>query len=403
MINPIFFFFLFICLSLSSLLHKIKKLFMSSQQIQLHIANVNYKRKDPVFWIDVKTDLTKYRHKQKRVPRYYSELEKLHDQLVSTLDDVLIPALPSCPSPRLDKEGALVGRQWWFTIRLPTETTLEHKDTGVVENKIQLWLDRIAEHERAKYSEGLREFVESEVGFRPKTRYTKSRQLIINASEQDMEPEFGFWIKELATYLQNLQHMATRIENLALQENELAQCWLDLSSSWVSYGGIERNPSLFILYKSIAKGYQQVFNLERSQAIALNDTFGDEVEYQIRNCSSTQIAMQRRLTALSEYLSSRKHTESSLRSVERLKSSVNIDRDQASNAIAILENARIDEKENLKKFKRIDGNIRNDIEHNYKQNSEKDMLRTIREYAQSQLHLEKKKLLVFEDILNKKL
>lgn len=51
--------------------------------------------------------------------------------------------------------------------------------------------------------------------------------------------------------------------------------------------------------------------------------------------------MQRRLTALSEYLSSRKHTESSLRSVERLKSSVNIDRDQASNAIAILENVSV--------------------------------------------------------------
>lgn len=48
--------------------------------------------------------------------------------------------------------------------------------------------------------------------------------------------------------------------------------------------------------------------------------------------------MQRRLTSLSEYLSSRKHTESSLRSVERLKSSINIDRDQASDAIAILEN-----------------------------------------------------------------
>lgn len=98
------------------------------------------------------------------MPRYYSELEKLHDQLVSTLDDVLIPALPLCPSPRLDKEGELVGRQWWFTIRLPNEETVFEGDTGVVENKIQLWLDRIADHERAKNSEGLREFVESEVG-----------------------------------------------------------------------------------------------------------------------------------------------------------------------------------------------------------------------------------------------
>lgn len=48
--------------------------------------------------------------------------------------------------------------------------------------------------------------------------------------------------------------------------------------------------------------------------------------------------MQRRLNALSDYLTSRKITESSLRGVERLKSSINIDRNQASDAIALLEN-----------------------------------------------------------------
>lgn len=47
--------------------------------------------------------------------------------------------------------------------------------------------------------------------------------------------------------------------------------------------------------------------------------------------------MQRRLNALSDYLSSRKYTESSLRGVERLKSSITIDREQASDAITQLE------------------------------------------------------------------
>jgi hypothetical protein len=47
--------------------------------------------------------------------------------------------------------------------------------------------------------------------------------------------------------------------------------------------------------------------------------------------------MQRRLNALSDYLSSRKYTESSLRGVERLKSSINIDPEQANDAIAQLE------------------------------------------------------------------
>lgn len=107
--------------------------------------------------------MTKYKQKQKRFPRYYSELAKLHDHLVTTLDDVLIPTLPSCPLPRLDKEGKLIGRQWWLTLRLANEPpSLE--DAGVVENKIQAWLNRISQHDRAKFSEGLREFVESEIG-----------------------------------------------------------------------------------------------------------------------------------------------------------------------------------------------------------------------------------------------
>lgn len=48
----------------------------------------------------------------------------------------------------------------------------------------------------------------------------------------------------------------------------------------------------------------------------------------------------------------------------------------------------------------MDGNLRNDIEFNYKPNIEKDMLKAIKEYAKSQLYLEKKKLLIFQDVLS---
>lgn len=111
----------------------------------------------------LKTNLTKYKHKQKRFPRYYSELEKLHDHLFNTLDDVLIPPLPPCPIPRFDREGQLVGKQWWLTIRLPEEPQPQ-VDVGLLQDRIQVWFDRIVSHERAQSSEGLREFVESEVG-----------------------------------------------------------------------------------------------------------------------------------------------------------------------------------------------------------------------------------------------
>ncbi|KAI8053128.1 uncharacterized protein B0P05DRAFT_307237 [Gilbertella persicaria] len=319
-----------------------------SSRIDLQITHVDYKRKDPVFWIDFETNLVKYKQKQKRVPRYYSELEKLHDHLCLTLDDALIPPLPACPKPRLDKEGQVVGRQWWYTIRLPNEEKKQHYNNqgdNAVEQRIQIWLNRIAEHERAKMSEGLREFIESEVGFRPSLNKamlykTRTKQIVIQVSEEDMEPEFGYCSSQLSGFVQHMHQLSTRLDKLAQTQTDAARCWLSLSNAWVSYGGIERNPSLFILYKSIAKGYQQLFNIERSQALASSETLGDELVYQQRNCESAKNAMQRRINALSAYLSSRKYTESSLRNVERLKSSINIDRDQASDAIAILEDVR---------------------------------------------------------------
>ena len=69
----------------------------------------------------------------------------------------------------------------------------------------------------------------------------------------------------------------------------------------------------------------------------MNETLGEEIEYQIKNAINAQSIMTKRLSVLSDYFSSRKRTESSLRNVERLKSSSNIDRNQANDAIAELE------------------------------------------------------------------
>jgi hypothetical protein len=43
------------------------------------------------------------------------------------------------------------------------------------------------------------------------------------------------------------------------------------------------------LYKTIAKGYQQLVDLERSQASAVNETLSDEILYELKNCESTQV------------------------------------------------------------------------------------------------------------------
>ncbi|KAI9475471.1 MAG: hypothetical protein EXX96DRAFT_267420 [Benjaminiella poitrasii] len=369
-----------------------------SPRTELFITNVDYKRKDPVFWIEVQGT------KSRRIPRYYSELEKLHQHLVHMLDDVLVPVLPACPLARFDKRtGQLLGRQWWLSHPPSNDNRLEYK--------IQIWLDRIVKNERVQRSEGLREFVESEVGFRLNKTTTAAAEkttkapflaghVVIHATEADMEPEFGQCLRKLNTFHQNSSQLSTQLNKLQQEQKDLAQTCLNLSSAWVSYGGLERNSHLFILYKSIAKGYQQLHDLNKFQELAMSETLREEINYQIKNCESTQNAMQRRLNTLSAYLTSQKYTESSLRSVERLKTSLHIDRDQATEAIAMLEDARIHEKNNLNRFQRIDMNLRNDIENHYKPNRSQDLLNSLKMYAKSQLYLEKKKLLVLEHIIH---
>lgn len=89
-------------------------------------------------------------------------MERLHDHLLATLDDAYIPVLPPCPQPRYDRQGRLLSRYWWYQQQQQQQHHGDELPTPDI--KIQHWLDRIADHERVQQSEGLREFVESEVG-----------------------------------------------------------------------------------------------------------------------------------------------------------------------------------------------------------------------------------------------
>ena len=109
--------------------------------------------------------------------------------------------------------------------------------------------------------------------------------------------------------------------------------------------------------------------------------------------------MQRRLIALSEYMSSKRHTESSSRQVERLKSSMNINRERASEAISVLKEAKRNELKCLHHYEKVDGNLRQDIEYKYKPSLSKDLKRALKDYATSQILLEKKKLTILQEIL----
>ncbi|KAI9308663.1 hypothetical protein BJ944DRAFT_285225 [Cunninghamella echinulata] len=434
---------------------------ISQFYLNLYITTVDYNRKDPVFWIKATTNITKYKHKQRRFPRYYSELQKLERHLASTLDDVLLPVLPSCPHPHFDKNNALVARQWWLDISVVSDTheqkgknnNLNHLDSArpatsssyqpfgksyvdedysykdrtdihnhdhfisndhsmdsQIENmdhenlwdkQIQLWLNRITTHERIILNEGLREFVESEVGFRPKLKPVKRHKKIsgFNVVDQvDMNPEFNHNVEQLEFFSQQLMNFQEKIQELALKQNSYSNVWLGLASSWISYGGLERSPMLFIVYKHMTKNLQQLSNIERSQELILNETLSEETHYQIRNVESAKSSMQRRLNAYTDYVSSRKFTESCVRHVDRLKSSSVIDKDKANSVIEDLEQARLEEQKRFQSFQRIDENLSNELDYGYKRNTSKDMVNIIKDYVKGQLHLERQKLEIWKSM-----
>ncbi|KAI8141159.1 hypothetical protein BJV82DRAFT_619490 [Fennellomyces sp. T-0311] len=367
-------------------------------QLYLRITTVDYNRKDPVFWIQALTTLVKYKHKQRRIPRYYSELEKLHGHLTATLDDVYIPVLPVCPRAKYDKQGRTLSRSWWLQL-------VNMDDDGSTPDlKVQHWLDRIAGHERIQQSEGLREFIESEVGFRPQLNKKKvskpHKRHSATIRQEDLEPEFWVLNEQIDAFRLYLGLLQPCLSRVLREQKGCAQAWIDLASVWITYGGMERHPELFIVYKHIAKACQQLHSIELLQQIALSETIGEEVDYQIKNAVNAQSIMTRRLSALADYFSSRKRTESSLRNVERLKSSSNIDRDQANDAIAELEYARRVEHDALQRYERVDSHYDEDLEKRYKPQTASDMISSIREYAKSQLILERQKLAAWQKVLS---
>lgn len=110
--------------------------------------------------------------------------------------------------------------------------------------------------------------------------------------------------------------------------------------------------------------------------------------------------MNKRLEAAADYFAKSKRVESCLRNVERLKSSSNIDRERANDAIIDLEEARRQEEEALSKYERIDTNYDQDLETRYKPQVAADTVTSIRDYARSQLFLEKQKLQMWQSIMS---
>ncbi|KAF7721675.1 Vacuolar protein sorting-associated protein 17 [Apophysomyces ossiformis] len=381
--------------------------------LQVWITTVDYNRKDPVFWIEVLTNLTKYKQKRRRFPRYYSELEKLSQHLIATLDDVFVPALPACPIPRYNRQQQLAPRRWWLNVGAQDHIVTEDEEDRI-DIKVQRWFDRIVKNRRVQSSEGLREFVESEVGFRPqlpRKPVSTTRPVVM----KDMEPEFRQFSEQLTQFSHHLAQWQLQTQRVEIAQKESAQAWIEMASSWITYGGMERDPDLFILYKHMAKKCQQASDVEISQARALTETIGDEIVYQINNADGAQLSMQRRVDALSDYVASTKQTESSLRALERLKSSININHERANGAIIDLENnekknaqltfsiraqARKHEQECLARYERIDGHLREDLEEDYKSDTANDMIMTIQEFARSQLYLEQQKLQIWQAGLN---
>ncbi|KAI7867185.1 hypothetical protein BDF14DRAFT_1806723 [Spinellus fusiger] len=363
----------------------------SDSGVQLTITTVDYQRKDPVFWIEARATLQKYKQKHRRFPRYYSELKKLHHHLEETLEDVWVPVLPDCPVPRYDRQGRIVGRHWWFTLRdYAAPEDIENR----VEYRVQQWLHHITHHPRIQQSEGLREFVESDTGFRP--QLIKHRRPRATVAMNDTDPATTQY-QSLFTLQHTLQSLLQQIERVKHSHFVMGQTLEELASVWVVYGARERNPELFIIYKSMTKALDHLSGIERSQGRAMAETLEEETHYQIKMMQVGQDTVQRRLEAHTDYLHSIKGTETYLRQVERLKSSVTIDRGKANGVIADLENARRHERERLRRYESMNRHLQQDL---YAQtpHQSKQIVTSLRDYAKSQLFLEKQKLMLWQSI-----
>ncbi|KAF9359430.1 Vacuolar protein sorting-associated protein 17 [Mortierella sp. AD094] len=351
------------------------------QYLHITIPDTDRKGKDGMFLISVQTNMPRYkRQSYQNVTRSYLEFARLREHLVAEHPEVIVPVLP------------------------PERSLVSASDI----QSMRMFVERVGRHPILSQDYELQMFIESEFGFLPPAKPNKILGKLLNISvkrfssggnsvpslgdtDDEFEEERVVATKvdsKLQVVMKCLDKEIKARRDYSSRESELAT----LSNSWAAS---EESPELsrktFRAFKMLAKPLDGMAKASKAQVGGDATVLGSYLEYKLQHVQTLSGALDYRLSVLSEYDSAIKSTESKRKTMERLRSSTNINPEKVTDSIDDLEDATLFEGNMKKRMEQISSALAKDLE-GYKQQSQEDLLRVLQQYSLRQIGFERAKL-----------
>ncbi|KAG0256994.1 Vacuolar protein sorting-associated protein 17 [Mortierella polycephala] len=316
------------------------------QYLHIMVSDPDRRAKDGMFVLSVRTNMPRYkRQSYNNVTRSYLEFVRLREHLVAEHPEVIVPVLPP-------------------------ERSLISAATDV--HSMRLFLERISQHPVLSQDYELQMFVESEFGFLPPVKTKKILGKLLNIGVKRFSSGGS-------TGLSLGGGGSTDTDDEFEEERTIAA---------------KVETKLQAVIKNLDKEIKarRDFSSREAELATLSNVGGDAtvlgsfLEYKLQHVQTLSGALDYRLSVLGEYDAAIKSTESKRKTMERLRSSTNINPEKVTDSIDDLEDG------NMKmRMEQVSSALAKDLEE-YKQQSEDDLLRALRQYSQRQVGFERAKL-----------
>ncbi|KAI1297329.1 Vacuolar protein sorting-associated protein 17 [Mortierella claussenii] len=323
------------------------------------------------------TNMPRYkRQSYHNITRSYLEFLRLREHLLAEHPETIVPVLP------------------------PERSLVIASDI----QSMRRFLERVSHHPVLSQDYELQMFIESEFGFLPPVKPKRILGRLLNisvkrfssgagpsASLDDTDDEFeeertaaAKLESKLQTVIKCLEKEIKARRDFSSKESELAT----LSNAWATS---ESSPELARTFKQLAKPLDGMAKASKAQVGGDATVMGSFLEYKLQHVQTLSGALDYRLSVLSEYDAAIKSTESKRRTMERLRSSTNINPEKVTDSIDDLEDAVLFEGNMKKRMEQISAALTKDLE-GYKHQSQEDLLRALQQYSQRQIGFERAKL-----------
>ncbi|KAF9964359.1 Vacuolar protein sorting-associated protein 17 [Mortierella alpina] len=355
--------------------------------LRITIPDTDRKGKDGMFVLSVQTNMPRYkRQSYQNVTRSYLEFVRLREHLVEEHPEAIVPVLP------------------------PERSLVSAADV----HSMRQFLERISHHPVLSQDYELQLFIESEFGFLPPAKPKRilgklldigvkrfssgaSAGLSLGSGSGDTDDEFeeeraiaSKVESKLQIVIKNLDKEIKARRDFSSKEAELATLSNTLAAS-------ESIPELARAFKLLAKPLDGMAKASKAQVGGDATVLGSFLDYKLQHVQALGSALDYRLSVLGEYDAAIRSTESKRKTMERLRSSTSINPEKVTDSIDDLEDAQLFEGNMKKRLEQVSAALTKDLE-GYRQQSEDDFLRALRQYSQRQIGFERAKLEELESV-----